>query len=86
MIAEEKQAKDLIKKHLGRDAPSYQELKSLKKSSELKNPYTGFMAYYLYNSKNDEKMTTSADYDVTMTLAKCDQPRDYKNLNNFMSC
>ena len=78
MIAEEKQAKALIKKHLGMDAPSYQELIQV-------GPY-GFMAYYLYNSKKDEKMTTSADYDVTMTLAKCDQPRDYKNLNNFMSC
>ena len=78
MIAEEKQAKDLIKKHLGRDAPSYQGL--------IQNDWYGFMAYYLYNSKKDEKMTTSADYDVTMTLAKCDQPRDYKNLNYFMSC
>ena len=40
MIAEEKQAKALIKKHLGRDAPSYQELTS------YENPYTGFMDFY----------------------------------------
>ena len=78
MIAEEKQAKALIKKHLGRDAPSYQELTS------YENPYTGFMDFYLEHSRNDEKMTTSADYDVTMTLAEIDQSRDNIKKKQFI--
>ena len=84
MIAEEKQAKELIKKHLGRDAPSHQELTS------YVNIFYGFMHYYLLHSKNQEKMTTSADYNITVTLARYDQPRDnkktvYFTFNNFMS-
>ena len=70
MIAEEKKALDLIKKHVGRDVFDYQFVRSCS--------YYGFMDYYLTWSKNDEKMTTSADFDVTMTLAKYDQSRDNK--------
>ena len=67
----EEQAQQLIMQHLSLDAPSYQELIQL--------GYTGLMHYYLHFSKNDRTMSTIADYDVTMELAKIDQPRDNKN-------
>ena len=67
----EKEAKELIKQLVSNDAPSYQNLSQ-------KN-FPGFMEYYLFHSKNDKTMSTTADYDVTMKLAEIDKQRDYKN-------
>ena len=74
MTTLEQQAQELIKQHLSKDAPSYQVLNS------YEHPFYGFMEYYLFHSKNDETMSTTADYGVTMKLARIDQPRDYKEI------
>ena len=74
MTTLEQQAQQLIKQHLSADAPSYQELTS------YEIPFSGFMEYYLQISKNEETMSTTADYGVTMKLARIDQPRDYKEI------
>ena len=73
MNAEETQAKHLIKQHLSENAPSYQELIQL--------GYNGFMEYYLLSSKNSVTMSTTAEYIVTMKLAKIDKLRDNKKRN-----
>ena len=64
----EKQAQKLIKQHLSKDAPSYQE--------SIQLGYYGFLHYFLQFSINEETMTTSADFDVVMKLAHIDQQRD----------
>ena len=51
---------------------------NLKSSSE--SEFTGFMNYYLKHSRNDETMSTSADYFVMMRLAQIDQLRDCKRV------
>ena len=68
----EQQAQQLIKQHLSKVAPSYRELTS------SESQFTGFMNYYLKHSRNDETMSTSADYFVMMRLAQIDQLRDFK--------
>ena len=72
-------ATKLLKNHLPKDTPgiacSYQEL--------IEGGFYGFMDFYLSSSKNDEKMSTTADYDVTMKLAQIDQQRD--NTKYFLS-
>ena len=70
----EQEAQQLIKQHLSRDAPSYQEL--------VQRRFTGFMNYYLAYSTNDQTMSTTADYDVTMQLATIDQPGVNKKLES----
>ena len=82
MNDEEKQAKNLIKKHLGtrrvgRDAPSYQEL--------IQDGWDGFMHYYLEHSINEETMTSFANYAVTKKLSRIDEQRGNKktSLVNF---
>ena len=47
MTAEEEKAKEIIKKHLGWDAPSYKLL--------IQDGDYGFMQYYLDHSINDKK-------------------------------
>ena len=64
----EQEAQQLIKQHLSIDAPSYKELTSYER------PFYGFMHYYLEHSINDQTMSTTADFDVTMKLATIDQP------------
>ena len=70
MKAEEKEAKELIKQHVSKDAPSYQNLSQ--------GNFYGFMGYYLSHSKNNQTMSTTADHDVTIKLAKIDKLRDDK--------
>ena len=74
MTTLEQEAQQLIKQHLSKDAPSYQKLRS------YKNPYYGFVEYYLQFSRNFQTMSTTADYDVTMKLASIDQPGVNKKL------
>ena len=74
----ERQAQKLIKQHLSKDAPSYKELTS------SKNQLTGFMNYYLKQSRTDETMSSSADYFVMMRLAQTDQLRDSKTAHKIV--
>ena len=75
MNAEEKKANKLIKQHLSKDTQgngfSYQEC--------IQYGFCGFTGYYLQYSRNEETMSTTADYNVTMQLAKIDKQRDNKN-------
>ena len=57
MATLEQRAQQIIKRHLSRDVPSYEEFKN-------KLGWTGFMHYYLQNSKNKQTMSTTADYNV----------------------
>ena len=82
MTSEDKQAQELIKASLTKDAPSYEELR-LHARTETDDPYTGFMHYYLDQSKTFQTMTTKADLKVTMELALIDQERESKNISPF---
>ena len=72
MTTLEQQAQELIKQQLSRKAPSYTEL--------LQLDHTGFMDCYLEYSRNDRTMSTTADCDVTIKLARIDQLREYKEI------
>ena len=74
MNAQEKKAIELIKKYWPEDISdndSYQDL--------IEHGYYGFGNYYLALSKNNETMSTTADYNVAIQLAKIDKQRDNKN-------
>ena len=75
----ERESQEIIKRELARDAPSYETIRS------YKNPYTGFLHYYLRFTKNDETLTTTAKSKVVKTLSKNDLQRDLKLLSSFNS-
>ena len=64
----EQRAQQLIKQHLGMDILSYEKTKSA--------GLTGYMDIYLKYSKNNHKMSTSADHNVMLELASIDQFRN----------
>ena len=80
MNAEEKKANKLIKQHLSKDTQgigfSYQEC--------IQYGFCGFMEYYLQHSRNEETMSTTADYNVTIKLAQIDKQRENKNFNQLI--
>ena len=78
MTSEEKKAQELIKASLSKDAPSHEELR-LHARTEHDDRYTGFMHYYLDQSKTYRTMTTTADLKVTKELALIDQERESNN-------
>ena len=80
MTSEDKQAQELIKASLTKDAPSYEELR-LHARTETDDPYTGFMHYYLDHSKTCRTMTTIADLKITIKLALIDKEGDSKNIS-----
>ena len=65
MSASEQRAQQIIKQHISIEAPSYQQL--------LQRGYYGYMDFYLSRLRNDETMSTTADFNVTMLLAQIDQ-------------
>ena len=69
MATLERRAQQIIKQHLSRNAPSYEEVKN-------KHDYTGFTEAYLRHSKNNQTMSTTADYNVMLKLASVDKLRD----------
>ena len=81
MTSEDKQAQELIKASLTKDAPSYEELR-LHARTEHDDAYTGFMHYYLEHSKTYRTMTTTADLKVTIELALIDKERESKNISS----
>ena len=66
----EKESQEIIKRELSKDAPSYTTIRS------YKNPYTGFLNYYLQKTGNDETLTTTAKLDIVEALCKNDLPWD----------
>ena len=73
----EQRAQEIIKQHLSKNAPSYEEIKSL--------GATGFMNVYLGFSRDNRTMSSVADYNIMLELASIDQFRDHKNVfNNFL--
>ena len=73
----EKESKELIKRELSHDGPSYETLRS------YENPYTGFLQYYLRHTSNDEKLTTIAKSEIVKTLSVNDLLQDLKLLLIF---
>ena len=74
----ERRAQEIIKQYLSIDAPSYEDVKN-------KHGYTGYMEVYLRNSRNDQTMSSTADYNVMLELASIDQFRDHNTiLINFL--
>ena len=69
MSAIEQQAQQIIRRSTSLDAPSYQQLIQ-------EGLFYGYMGFYLFKSRNDETMSTTADFDVTMQLAQIDQFRE----------
>ena len=75
MTTMERRAQQLIKLHCAHvqlfrsTIPSYQEMKDTLR-------FSGFMECYLRHSKNDQTMTSTADYSVTLELARIDQSRN----------
>ena len=69
----EKRAQQIIKQHLSMDAPSYEEVKN-------KLGFTGYMDVYLQHSQNDQTMSSMADHDVMMELARIDQFRNHNTI------
>ena len=66
----ENESQEIIKRELSKDAPSYTTIRS------YKNPYTGFLNYYLQKTGNDETLTTTAKLDIVEALCKNDLPWD----------
>ena len=81
MTTEEKKAQQLIKQHLSKDAPSYQELIQHARTT-VDDPYFGYMHFYLDHSKNYQTMSSTADPKVTMELARIDQVENSKKMNS----
>ena len=71
----EQRAQQIIEQHFSFDVPSYKEVKN-------EHGYTGFMDIYLRYSKNDQSMSTSADYNVMLELASIDQFRNQNTTFN----
>ena len=74
----EQRAQQIIKQELSMVAPSYEQVKN-------KHGFTGYMDCYLRYSKNTQKMSTHADFNVMLELASIDQFR-YQNtiFNNHL--
>ena len=68
----EKDSQEIIKRELSRTAPSYETIRS------YRNPFTGFLHYYLRFTENDETLTTTAKSDIVKTLSENDLLRDLK--------
>ena len=66
----ESDSQEIIKRELNRDAPSYEEIKSV--------GAIGFSFYYLCYTRNYETLTTTAKSDIVRTLSKNDLLRDLK--------
>ena len=72
----EKKSQEIIKCELAKDAPSYEEIKSM--------GGTGFLHDYLRSTKNDETMTTISKFNIVQALSKNDLPWGLKlRLNSF---
>ena len=68
----EQRAQEIIKQQLSMtEAPTYQKLIELGS--------TGFMDVYLVVTKNVQTMSSFADHNVALELARIDQFRDHKN-------
>ena len=61
----EQRAQEIIYQELSMKAPCYEEVKN-------KQGHTGFMECYLQHSKNNQRMSTSADFNVMLELASID--------------
>ena len=61
----EQRAQEIIYQELSMKAPCYEEVKN-------KLGYTGYMGLYLKETRNDQKMSTSADFNVMLELASID--------------
>ena len=70
MATLEQRAQQIIKQHLSISTPSYGEVKS--------RGFTGFMEGYLQFTKNNQIMSTSANFTVMLELASIDKFRDHK--------
>ena len=77
MATLEQRAQQIIKQHLSLDAPSYEEVKN-------KIGYTGFMHCYLQFTKNNQTMSSTADYNVMLELASIDKFRDQNKIFNSL--
>ena len=76
----EQWAQEIIDQELSTNASSYEEVKN-------KLGYTGFMEVYLQYSKNNQTMSSTADYNVMLELASIDKFRDHsKILNSLQKC
>ena len=73
----EQRAQEIIKQHLSKNAPSYEDVKN-------KHGFTGYMDVYLQHSKNDQTMSSAADYNVMLELASIDQFRDHNTIFNSL--
>ena len=67
----EQRAKQIIKQDLSTssDSPPYEEVKNL-------HGFTGFMEFYLQQTKNNQTMSNTANYDTMFELASIDKFRD----------
>ena len=66
----DQRAQQIIKQRMSIDAPSYQQL--------IKRGFYGYTSFYLFYSRNDQIMSSSADFKVAMQLARIDQFRESK--------
>ena len=71
----EQRAQKIIKQNFSLNIPSYEEAKN-------KYGYNGFMEIYLRYSRNDQTMSTSADYNVMLELASIDKFRNQNIIFN----
>ena len=69
----EKESQELIKREFSHEVPTYETLRS------NENPgFTGFLYYYLWYTRNDETLTTTAKSEIIKTLSENDLLRDLK--------
>ena len=64
----EQRAQEIIEQHLSKNAPSYEDVKN-------KHGYTGYMNVYLSFSKNNQTMSSAAEYNIMLELASIDKSR-----------
>ena len=62
----EKESQEIIKRELSLDASSYETIRS------YRNPFTGFLHYYLHKTKIDKTLTTTAKFEIVEALSKND--------------
>ena len=77
MATMEQRAQQVIKHELSIDSPSYEEVTN-------KFGCTGFMDCYLRLSKNNQTMSTSADFHVMLELASIDQFRNQNTTFDYL--
>ena len=62
----EQRAQEIIKQHLSINTLSYEEEKN-------KHGYTGYMDVYLHCSKNDQTISSAAEFNIMLELASIDK-------------